>query len=119
MLNPLRGAAGLGALALLGLSACVPPPPAVGGYAPVAPVYAPAPVAVPYPAVPPLRAEIRPPPPVGPRLVWQPGHWQWNGYEYVWSEGRWVQQRIVAQRWEPGHWVDRGGRWAWEPAGWR
>ncbi len=112
--------AALGGLALLTLAACVPPPPLVGGYPPAPGPYRPAPVvAVPYPAIPPLREEVRPPPPRGPRLVWQPGHWQWNGAEYVWNEGRWLPQRVVTQRWEPGQWVDRGGRWVWVEPGWR
>ena len=31
-----------------------------------------------YPPPPPLYQEVVPAPP-GPRWIWQPGHWQWNG----------------------------------------
>jgi hypothetical protein len=51
--------------------------------------------------------------------VWQPGHWQWNGYDYAWMEGRWLQRRPARAQWQPGQWVDVGGRWEWQPPGWR
>ena len=37
-------------------------------------------VANPFPPVPPPTAEIIPKPPVSAEaLLWQPGHWDWNG----------------------------------------
>jgi hypothetical protein len=29
---------------------------------------------------------------VPPGQVWQAGHWRWDGYRYVWIEGRYVPQ---------------------------
>jgi|SRR5690349_15498558 hypothetical protein len=95
-------------LLLTGLAGCVPPPPPA--YAPVAAQLNP------YPAVPPPRAEPVPPPP-RERLVWQPGHWHWNGASYQWIPGRYVDQ-VAGARWVPGHWEQRGGAWGWAPGHW-
>ena len=58
----------------IGSASAQPPPP---------PTYAP---------IPPPRAEVVPPPPGGP-MVWEPGHWHWDGYRYVWRPGHYVQSR--------------------------
>ncbi len=77
-----------------------------------------APAPNPYPPVPPLRVElIPPPPPVQERLVWQGGHWHWNGAGYVWNPGHYVAVAVGA-RWEPPHWALRGGAWVWVPGHW-
>jgi hypothetical protein len=49
--------------------------------------------------------------------VWAPGHWEWTGHFYSWTDGSWIvahrAQEWVADRWEqvgsqyhflPGHW---------------
>lgn len=77
--------------------------------------------AQPYPAYPPPPPPLRPErvpgrPPRGD-LVWQPGHWQWNGRSYVWVPGQWVVRRRRG-RWRPGRWVRRGGGYVWVPGGW-
>lgn len=71
-----------------------------------------------YAPIPPPRAERVPPPPHG-RFAWQPGHWHWDGFRYVWIGGRYVEHR------HPRHWIDGGwvwspreGRWIWRPAHW-
>ncbi len=40
------------------------------------------------PPAPPPRVEERPAPPYE-NSVWVPGHWDWNGQEYVWIPGYW------------------------------
>ena len=42
------------------------------------------------PQAPPPRVEERPAPPYS-TSVWVPGHWDWNGQEYVWTPGHWEQ----------------------------
>lgn len=74
--------------------------------------------AQPYPPLPPPRYEPVPPPPGG-RYVWENGHWQWNGVQYVWVPGRYVVRRPGWGRYAPGHWAVRHGRWVWVPAHWR
>jgi hypothetical protein len=66
------------------------------------------------PPVPAARYEPVPPPP-GPRLVWQPGGWHWNGAGYVWIRGHYVQHLAAYHQWVPGHWAPGGG---WVPAHW-
>jgi len=94
-----RVASAFAALAVtLGVAACV-----------VAP-------ANPYPPPPPLQAEVVPPAPVG--RYWEPGHWQWNGAQYVWVPGRYIVRAAGVTHWEHGHWENRGGAWVWVPGHW-
>ena len=72
----------------------------------------------PYPGIPPMREERMPPPPHGPRMVWEPGHWHWNGGSYVWIGGHYARPGRYSSRWVQGHWANRGGRWVWEGAHW-
>jgi hypothetical protein len=72
----------------------------------------------PYAPIPPPRFERIPPPPRGPRVIWEPGHWHWNGRSYVWYGGHYVTARPQYRHYEPGHWEDRRGRWVWIPAHW-
>ncbi len=89
-------------IVLLGLAGCV---------------VAPAPP--PYATLPAPRAEIVPPPPgPAPKWVWQPGGWHWNGAQYVWLPGHYVERLPTYTRWEPGHWIERGGNWEWVPGRW-
>ncbi len=74
--------------------------------------------------VPPLpkpRLETRPVRPPADRLVWQPGHWEWDvmNARYVWHHGRHVVQRPGAKRFVVGLWVQTGGDWAWRRARWK
>ena len=103
--------AALLALPLLGLAACVVEPPprraAVEVVAPGAP--------------PPVRYEPPPPPPPGQveLVVWDPGHWRWNG-QWVWVAGRYVRQPNPGARWVAGRWAQRGdGSWIWIEGRWR
>lgn len=71
----------------------------------------------PYPPVPAARVEVIPPRPQ-PNLIWQPGHYQWNGRVYAWIPGRYVN-RAPGGRWVPGHWVWFNGRHVWVAAHWQ
>ena len=74
-------------------------------------------VVVTRPAPPAPRAEFQPPPP-NERAVWDPGRWNWNGREYVWVGGHYIERPNVAMRWEPGHWAPQGGNWVWIDGRW-
>jgi hypothetical protein len=69
--------------------------------------------------VPPLQAEPPPPPPPGPRYVWAPGHWHWDGARYVWFHGEYVIRHAGWHEFVPGHWAHRPGGWVWIAAHWR
>lgn len=68
--------------------------------------------------IPPDQTEPPPPPPPGPRYVWEPGHWHWNGLAYVWVRGHYVIRGAAWHRFVPGHWGPRGGVFVWIPAHW-
>jgi hypothetical protein len=73
----------------------------------------------PYPPVPPPQVEMIPNPPVSANpLVWQPGHWDWNGATYVWTQGAWVLRGGHGTLWQPGYWALSGGAWVWVPSHW-
>ena len=64
------------------------------------------------PGQPPVPALIFEPVPVAPstRVIWQPGHWHWNGARFVWVRGHFVQRLAYYHQWVPGHW-DGYGHW--------
>ncbi len=91
---------------------------ALAALALVAGLAAPALAQPPYAPVPPLRAEVVPPPP-GARYVWVPGYWRWNGVRYAWERGRYLLRPTRYRAWVPAHWAQRGGGWAWVGGHWR
>jgi len=77
------------------------------------------PEASPFPPVPPLIAETMPKPPVtAESLMWQPGHWDWNGSGYVWAAGQFVPATGHGNLWMPGWWQRTPSGWAWQPPHW-
>ncbi|MBE7210723.1 MAG: YXWGXW repeat-containing protein [Gluconacetobacter diazotrophicus] len=103
-------------LGCLGCAACVEEP--VGAVVPPpAPVVAPVVYAAPPPP-PPVRREPPPPPPPAPRLVWQPGVWEWTGAAYVWRPGHYVAVQPRHWRWIPGHWARSRGQPVWIASHW-
>jgi hypothetical protein len=72
-----------------------------------------------YAPIPPPRAEVVPPPPGG-RMVWEPGHWHWDGVRYIWIGGHYVERRPHYGHYAEGRWIwaPREGRWIWRPAHW-
>ncbi len=66
---------------------------------------------------PPPRYEAPPPPP-SERMVWDPGRWQWDGHDYRWVPGHYVERPYRDARWEPGHWAERNGGWVWVEGHW-
>ena len=73
----------------------------------------------PYPPVPPLIAETLPKPPVTAEpLMWQPGHWDWNGSGYIWAKGQYVPAAGHGNMWMPGWWSKTDAGWTWQPPHW-
>jgi hypothetical protein len=71
---------------------------------------------VPYGPVPPPRYEPVPAPRRG--YYWEPGHWHWNGYRYIWFNGHYVGGPPRPGAYIPGHWQWNGVRYIWIPAHW-
>jgi hypothetical protein len=73
----------------------------------------------PYPPVPPLVSEPVPMPPVTAEpLMWQPGHWDWNGSGYSWAKGQYVPAAGHGALWMPGWWSRTLAGWTWLPPHW-
>lgn len=64
---------------------------------------------------PPAPYEMIPAP--RPGFVWAPGYWTWDGYRYVWVQGRWMAQR-PGYIYAPGMWIQSGPSWTWQPERW-
>ncbi|HTQ30223.1 MAG TPA: hypothetical protein VMI53_03350 [Opitutaceae bacterium] len=125
--GPGRRATGL-VLGLSLLSGCVverPPPRRVyvepGPPPPPAVVEEPAPppggVVIVREAPPPPRIEVIPARP-GPRYVWCPGHWRYNG-RYYWQPGHWERPPHEHAAWIAPHWELRGGGYVFIEGVWR
>lgn len=71
-----------------------------------------------YPPMPPPLFEPGPPPPP-PGMIWEPGHYRWDGYRYVWIRGHYRRGGPGYGQFVPGHWGNRGGQWVWIPPHWR
>jgi hypothetical protein len=107
-----RIAAALAGASLAGLvAACVAEPP------PRAVVASPDVVVAMRPPPPP-RVEAPPPPPNNV-VAWVPGHWAWNGADYAWAPGRYVERPPRTARFEEGRWVQRNNGWVWVEGVWR
>jgi len=76
----------------------------------IVPVAPPPPPKEVIPVLPPERVE---------REHWQSGYWRWNGREYVWVPGRYVERPFKAAVWVPGHWDKRPGGWIFVEGHWR
>jgi hypothetical protein len=98
------------ALSVVALSSCSTPPPAaveISETFPASPRDAP--VLAPHPP-PPTRAEIPPPAP-SPQALWRFGHWSWNGEQFVWNPGQYIERPSPAASWIPGYWEQRPEGW--------
>src|SRR5262249_30416384 len=56
------------------------------------PAYPPAPSIITAPNPPPPPQAETPPPVPSPSYVWEAGHWSWNGVQYIWQPGRYVEK---------------------------
>ncbi len=70
---------------------------------------------------PPPRVEVIPEPPRAREYVeWEPGHWHWDGREYRWIEGHYIERPHRQAVYVAGHWDERpNGTWVWVGPRWR
>lgn len=97
-------------LGIMALSACSTPPAAPVRLSAADPARPPAEtIAAPQPP-PPTRAEIPPPAP-SPQALWRFGHWSWNGKQFLWNPGHYVERPSPEASWIPGYWEQRPEGW--------
>ncbi len=66
-----------------------------------------------------MQAERVPtPPPSTETLIWQPGHYDWDGADYVWIHGRWVPRAGHGPLWQDGFWRHTAAGPVWVPGHW-
>lgn len=70
------------------------------------------------PSAPPPPQVEAPPPPPAPSYVWEPGHWAWNGAQFNWEVGKYVQKPTATATYVPGHWQQYSDGWGWVPGEW-
>ncbi len=71
------------------------------------------------PSAPPaIREEMVPPAP-STDVVWQSGHWSWNGAQYIWVSGVYVARPRPQVAWVPGHWDQSPNGWTWVDGYWQ
>ena len=68
---------------------------------------------------PPRVVVERPLPPPGPRYVWLPGYYRWNGIRYIWVPGRYVIPPRPGVVWIAPRWIQRNGTWVFIRGYWR
>jgi hypothetical protein len=82
------------------------------------PAYPPAAPSITVPLPPPAaQSEIPPPAPL-PSYVWELGHWSWNGVQYIWEPGKYVERPTVSATFVPGYWEPQGNGWVWVEGRW-
>jgi len=69
-------------------------------------------------APPPPRVEVIPPPPSPTTTVWEAGYWSWNGSDWTWVTGHYVERPSPQAVWEPGHWMKQANGWRWIDGRW-
>ena len=100
---------GVAALGFIALSGCSTPPTALVEVSTVSARPPTEIVAAPQPP-PPTRAEIPPPAP-SPQALWRFGHWSWDGRQFVWNPGQYVERPSPTASWLPDHWEQRPEGW--------
>lgn len=73
------------------------------------------------PTAPPTpRVEVVPPPPPDRAAVevWRPGHWRWDGAQYVWVGGHYVTVPRSGAVWVPGRWERHPRGWVYIEGHW-
>jgi len=103
------------ALGVLTFAACSAPPTPSTPQA-VASTDAQSVIAAPHPP-PPRRAEIPPPSP-SPQALWRFGNWRWDGQQYVWLPGQYMERPSPSANWRPGYWQEAPDGWMWVEGEW-
>jgi hypothetical protein len=63
---------------------------------------------LPTEAPPANQVETIPPPQAG--VIWDAGHWEWNGHAYWWRRGAWRNAR-PGQHWVADRWEQTDSQW--------
>lgn len=68
---------------------------------------------------PPMYESIPPiPPGRGDMLTWMPGYWRWDGSNYIWIPGAYIDRPRREAYWVPARWEQRGTSWVYIEGHW-
>jgi hypothetical protein len=67
---------------------------------------------------PPVLPVYEQPPLPEPGYLWSPGYWAWDGSDYYWVPGTWVEPPSAGLLWTPGYWGWNDGVYAWNEGYW-
>jgi hypothetical protein len=62
---------------------------------------------------------VPPPPPHTPPRAGHPGYHRYDGHQYVWVPGTYVEPPHAHARWVDGHWDHHGNGYVWVEGHWR
>ncbi len=68
-------------------------------------------------APPELPVYVQPPLP-SPGYLWSPGYWAWDGDDYYWVPGTWIEPPSDGVLWTPGYWGFQDGLYVWNEGYW-
>jgi hypothetical protein len=75
-------------------------------------------VAISVNVAPPELPVYEQPPLPAPGYLWSPGYWAWDGSDYYWVPGTWVEPPSSGMLWTPGYWGWNDGLYAWNAGYW-
>jgi len=67
---------------------------------------------------PPVIPVYEEPPLPAPGYLFVPGYWAWDGTDYYWVPGTWVEPPINGLLWTPGYWSYQDGFYVWTDGYW-
>src|SRR6201986_3443125 len=67
---------------------------------------------------PPVIPVYEQPPLPAPGYLWTPGYWAWDGMDYYWVPGTWVEPPVGGMLWTPGYWDYQDGAYVWTEGYW-
>jgi hypothetical protein len=67
---------------------------------------------------PPVLPVYEQPPLPEPGYLWSPGYWAWDGSDYYWVPGTWVEPPSDGMLWTPGYWGWQDGLYVWNEGYW-
>ena len=54
-----------------------------------------------------------------PYVIWRPGYWRWNGVNYEWARGYYMQKPNFSAAWMNDRWEGHNYGWVFVPGYWK
>lgn len=70
-------------------------------------------------APPPRYYEVKPPSPAPMLVTWRTGYWDYDGRQFFWVPGSYIEKPNATAAWTPDRWERRQFGWAFIPGYWQ